>query len=821
MAQIDPNVGIPTVAPDAAPADRSQHIRVSADQFGAQVGQGLEKLGAGATTAGKFFGQVAADDAGNQYQDFATKLIHGDPNQQTLGPDGTMQPDLGYMGLRGEAALRARPEIERKLDEKMKELRSGLTTLDQQFNFDSFSNRFKAGISSKVGSYADEQAKTYYKSVNDSTGKLALDHIANNFQNPQEVAAGAADLAHAYVKNAQLSGAQEGSPQIAEAVANAKRDALATQLNAMAVKDPFKAMQILDKNKEIAGIQYDNLASAFRARADEYHGYDVGKKTIEETYAKRPAANPQILNDTGERHGISGSYLQRVHQLEGNGTSSTGAQGPFQFIPSTAAKYGLKDPFNYEQAADAAARLASDNKNALTVSIGRTPTDPELYLAHQQGAGGAGALLKYPNLTAAQALMTLPAYRDNQAAAERAIRVNGGDPSAPAINFTSMWAARYNKAPKADIDHRKATAYQDVIAIPDSDITPSARQHAFTYINHTFAAQAVADEQNSKAKKEADDVKQAEFTRRIIQGDTQGIIAQISTSGLDSSSMQNLYKFATGEGGIDNSLQNGPGYTDAIKRILSNPDDPGHISSVADIIQMHVDGQLTKKGVGELTSTMEKLKKNPDQAGIERTKSAQLEYYKSQMAIDSGAPNMPGVPAFKNQKGLDKFNHDFVPAFEAAYAQWVAKGHDPSEFLTDKKRMDAIMDSVYPPAQRKLDSMFANGETPPPEPPPPAPEGVPAKAWDRLIAAPPHQTDGKPWAAKSWATAITRLRENADNPAYINGFNAKFGPSGYTAQDILSRLPPTKTASPGNNSGTAQNTTAPEKTSSLTLSDNE
>lgn len=821
MAQIDPNVGIPTVAPDAAPSDRSQHIRVSADQFGAQVGQGLEKLGAGATTAGKFFGQVAADDAGNQYQDFATKLIHGDPTQQTLGPDGTMQPDLGYMGLRGEAALRARPEVERKLDEKMKELRSNLTTLDQQLNFDTFSNRFKAGISSKVGSYADEQAKTYYKSVNDSTGKLALDHIANNFQNPQEVAAGAADLAHAYVKNAQLSGAQEGSPQIAEAVANAKRDALATQLNAMAVKDPFKAMQVLDKNKEIAGIQYDNLASAFRARADEYRGYDVGKKTIEATYAKNPAPNPQILNDTGERHGISGSYLQRVHQLEGNGTSSTGAQGPFQFIPSTAAKYGLKDPFNYEQAADAAARLASDNKNALTVSIGRTPTDPELYLAHQQGAGGAGALLKYPNLTATQALMTLPRYHNDQAAAEKAIRVNGGDPSAPAIDFTSMWAARYNKAPKTDINHRKATAYQDIIAIPDSDITPAARQHAFTYVNHTFAAQAVADEQNSKAKKEADDLKQAEFTKRIIQGDTQGIINQISTSGLDSSSMQNLYKFATSEGGIDNTLQNGPGYTDAIKRILSSPDDPGHISSVADIIQMHVDGQLTKKGVGELTGTMEKIKKNPDQAGIERSKSSQLQYYKSQMAIDSESPNTPGFPDFKNKKGLDKFNHDFVPAFESAYAQWVGKGHDPMEFLTDKKRMDAIMDSVYPPAQRKLDSLFANNQTPPPEPAPPAPEGVPAKAWDRLIAAPPHQTDGKPWAAKSWATAITRLRENADNPAYVNGFNAKFGPSGYTAQDILSRLPPTKTASPESNPGTVQNTTTPAKTSSLTFSDNE
>ena len=139
------------------------------------------------------------------------------------------------MGLRGQEALRARPGIEQQIDDQLKTIRGNLTTPDQQLEFDNFSKRYRANIAEKVGSHADDQAKTWYASVNTASSKLALDHIANNADNPQEIAAGYADLAHAYVKNAQLAGAGPGDPQIAEAVASAKRDALTAQLNAIAV----------------------------------------------------------------------------------------------------------------------------------------------------------------------------------------------------------------------------------------------------------------------------------------------------------------------------------------------------------------------------------------------------------------------------------------------------------------------------------------------------------------------------------------------------------------------------------------------------------
>ncbi len=97
----------------------------------------------------------------------------------------------------------------------------------------------------------------------------------------------------------------------------------------------------------------------------------------------------------GAEHGISGNYLARTKQIEsGSGSgvgavSSSGATGPFQFTRDTARRMGLVDPNDLRESADAAARLAAQNKVALTRTLGRAPDDADLYLAHQQGSGGA------------------------------------------------------------------------------------------------------------------------------------------------------------------------------------------------------------------------------------------------------------------------------------------------------------------------------------------------------------------------------------------------------------------------------------------------
>jgi hypothetical protein len=459
-----------------------------------------------------------------------------------------------------------------------------------------------------------------------------------------------------------------------------------------------------------------------------------------------------------------------------------------QVVNSTAQHYGMTDPFDYGQSADVAAHLAADNKVALTKSLGRPPTDQELYLAHNQGAGGAHVLLANPNVPAGQ---LLPAFRTHDGKLVDPIRDNGGDPNAPAIAFTSMMTQKYNGAPVAATQSRKAKVIGDILAIPDDQIDPDVRQHAIAHAEQTFAAQSIAEEQDAKAKKGVSDQVNADYTRRIIKGDTNSIIGEMANDPrLSGPELKGLYDFATSKGGIADPLVYGPGYSDALKRMLAPPDAPDRINGPQELIRMGGEGSLTKRGVDELLQTQEKLKKQPDQAGVTTVKSHQLDYYKSKMAIDDEMSAITGKP-FKNQKGLDHFNHDFVPAFESAYSKWVGAGKDPMEFLTDSKQMDAIMDRVYPPAQRAKDAVSAGAGAGKPVDMtiPPVPEGLNKNTFETIVKHAPKTVDGQQWTPTAFARVIDIMRENP-SPEVKAVFNRRFGPAGFDADEILKKLPP-------------------------------
>jgi len=64
------------------------------------------------------------------------------------------------------------------------------------------------------------------------------------------------------------------------------------------------------------------------------------------------------------RYGVDDRILRAICFVESryriNVVSPKGARGPMQFMPDTAARYGLRDPHNPEQAIDAAARYFRD-----------------------------------------------------------------------------------------------------------------------------------------------------------------------------------------------------------------------------------------------------------------------------------------------------------------------------------------------------------------------------------------------------------------------------------------------------------------------------
>lgn len=146
-------------------------------------------------------------------------------------------------------------------------------------------------------------------------------------------------------------------------------------------------------------------------------------------------------------------YLDKTHAIEnptGNpaARSPTGAAGDFQFTKGTAAtmaaKYGPFDPNDPAQSRDMAGKLAIDNAKQLQSSLGRAPTEGEVYLAHQQGAGGAAALIAHPSENAVSALANHAGLSLEDA--DRNIRVNGGNPNMTAGQFAAKWTGKFDGA---------------------------------------------------------------------------------------------------------------------------------------------------------------------------------------------------------------------------------------------------------------------------------------------------------------------------------------------------------------------------------------
>lgn len=138
-----------------------------------------------------------------------------------------------------------------------------------------------------------------------------------------------------------------------------------------------------------------------------------------------------------------GGYYARLRQIESNNNpaaynKSSGASGLYQIIPSTAKAYGVTNPFDVEQSESFVRRFTSDNASILRKALGREPSAGELYLAHQQGAGGALKLLKNPNARAIDVV------------GGDEIRLNGGRSDMSAGEFANMWISRFEGVEQPD-----------------------------------------------------------------------------------------------------------------------------------------------------------------------------------------------------------------------------------------------------------------------------------------------------------------------------------------------------------------------------------
>ena len=155
------------------------------------------------------------------------------------------------------------------------------------------------------------------------------------------------------------------------------------------------------------------------------------------------------------------NYYAKLAQIESgndpNAVSPTGAGGLFQFTNGTWDQYGGgASKFDPRAQFAAVQGLTNDNQAALSSALGRPPTAGELYLAHQQGAGGAIKLLTNPNAT------------PNDLGLGHAVAVNGGNPDAPAAQFVSKWTSKFADTPSPYAPPGAPTSVADATRAPSN-----------------------------------------------------------------------------------------------------------------------------------------------------------------------------------------------------------------------------------------------------------------------------------------------------------------------------------------------------------------
>lgn len=124
------------------------------------------------------------------------------------------------------------------------------------------------------------------------------------------------------------------------------------------------------------------------------------------------SSSSDLFSNLEKQYGLPNGLLSQVVALENSGanaTSEKGAQGIFQFMPRTAAQYGVTDPSNKTQAATGAAKFLSDlskkyngdvdkmlaaynwgSGNVDTLGMGMMPNETKNYLARYHAMTGAG-----------------------------------------------------------------------------------------------------------------------------------------------------------------------------------------------------------------------------------------------------------------------------------------------------------------------------------------------------------------------------------------------------------------------------------------------
>lgn len=192
---------------------------------------------------------------------------------------------------------------------------------------------------------------------------------------------------------------------------------------------------------ELSALRFNPAVSALvRAHGPDHYAPAVASGGKRPSFAAMPAYLHELIEEKAAKYGVDPDTMKAICRIESGGKGYdpnaanpwSQARGIWQFIPKTAAQYGMSpdERFDPEKSTDAAARYIRDNKDFLRRKLGREPTRGEEYFAYQQGPEGARQALENPDSLAVSILGI------------RAVLDNGGFVLDTCSQFAARWTSK-------------------------------------------------------------------------------------------------------------------------------------------------------------------------------------------------------------------------------------------------------------------------------------------------------------------------------------------------------------------------------------------
>ena len=676
----------PTVNPSGA-ALGYQTISTNADQFGAGLAQSAVAGGAALQKAGDQLGEAAikeqaiadenvVNDAQKRYLDQDNAILH---QPQKLDAAGNPVPGTGgYFAQRGDAARSGYSDALGALKDAYSETRLSLTP-PQQKMFDALSRGLYTRSVEAMGRHVDtETGRAHDLSVNalaatqaDAAAAAGMGGDTGPGSKFIELSAQARSLYQSTAQNHGLS------PEVGD-----------VQFRAWQQHVAQKIFNFHVNSNDPTAVR--NLANSLAMPAANGQGDASGQPT-----GPQGQLSPEVAAAVGQSADAHPEapwlrdYLTRTALVENSGKPTDDPTkkytGAFQLGADEAARYGVADRNVPAQSAEAAARLALDNQAGLTRALGRPATPGEVYLAHQQGLGGAIALLQNPGMPAVQALAA-----GGQKAPAAAVTQNGGDADMTAAQFTQHVVGDQfgGHSGTSGLVFPKTGTWVDLM-------TPDVRASLWHQANERAGNLEILGD---KARKDASNAAATGYVTSMLNGRFNNLDTLIANDpNLEAGqklSLTNAYRAELDRQTNGRPREPGPAFVDAYAGVVSH-----QINSQADLVPLLGNGQLSVTGYTYLTKALE---------GRQSDEGSQINEYKKGF-LGAAAQRLNPMNANLNPTWKQDLQSVTI-AMDQLIPRLQAKGMAPAQIFDPKSKdgVYSLLDSAAP-SQAQLLSNATNG----------------------------------------------------------------------------------------------------------------